>query len=307
MQSMTSTASSASAAARLAEARYHAKYDPAKVVVVADYRIPEPSGEQEAPEEAPREALDVEPVPRHPRPSSSWRNISRYVGIVSRFPHPRPQPPPPTPRDRRRCCFFLTRRVRPPPHVAFRARMRREVDKYRQTVDRPRTKETTHHEDLSASTAPGWPYTSGTVVGVPPPEWTRDDHFDHVVGGTDHGRRTKERAYQERHLARGAYLNASVVTGPAMLARVTREVDERFFPKKGTRPRRRGSGGRGGGRWRAPDEDGWNPVGRRTIEDTRAKLARPDTQQLRDGNEPWKWNLGIDRVVMNTGREAWRR
>ena len=121
--------------------------------------------------------------------------------------------------------------------------MRREVDKYRQTVDRPRTKETTHHEDLSASTAPGWPYTSGTVVGVPPPEWTRDDHFDHVVGGTDHGRRTKERAYQERHLARGAYLNASVVTGPAMLARVTREVDERFFPKKGTRPRRRGSGG----------------------------------------------------------------
>ena len=38
MQSMTSTASSASAAARLAEARYHAKYDPAKVVVVADYR-----------------------------------------------------------------------------------------------------------------------------------------------------------------------------------------------------------------------------------------------------------------------------
>ena len=112
---MTSTASSASAAARLAEARYHAKYDPAKVVVVADYRIPEPSGEQEAPEEAPREALDVEPVPRHPRPSSSWRNISRYVGVVSRFPHPRPQPPPPTPRDRRRCCFFLTRRVRPPP------------------------------------------------------------------------------------------------------------------------------------------------------------------------------------------------
>lgn len=112
---MTSTASSASAAARLAEARYHAKYDPAKVVVVADYRIPEPSGEQEAPEEAPREALDVEPVPRHPRPSSSWRNISRYVGIVSRFPHPRPQPPPPTPRDRRRCCFFLTRRRASPP------------------------------------------------------------------------------------------------------------------------------------------------------------------------------------------------
>jgi hypothetical protein len=188
--------------------------------------------------------------------------------------------------------------------------MERELDKYRQTVDRPRTKETTHHEDLSASTAPGWPYTSGSVVGIPPPEWTRDDHFDHVVGGTDHGRRTKERAYQERHLARGAYLNASVVTGPAMLARVTREVDERFFPKKGTRPPRLGGGG-GGGRkargWRAPDVDGWNPVGRRTIEDTREKLARPDTQQLRDGNEPWKWNLGIDKVAMNTGREAWRR
>ena len=116
MRSTTSTASRASAAARLAEARYHAKYAPAKVVVVADYRIPEPSAErEEAPEDAPREALDVEPVPRHPRPSSSWRNISRCVVAVPRFPRSRSQSPPPTPRAGRRCCFFLTRLHASPP------------------------------------------------------------------------------------------------------------------------------------------------------------------------------------------------
>ena len=169
-----------------------------------------------------------------------------------------------------------------------------EVDKYRQIVVSTRPRRPTDHDpDLGARVSRGnRPVHAGIVRGVPPPAWTTTSHYDLVSGGTDHGVQTAEQMREERRLARGAYLNPSVVTGPAMLARVTRETEKAFGPGDG----RRGVG-KTAPRGRKPrrERPAWGRPGT-ALKETRENLARPDVAQLRDGNGPWKWNLGLSLI-----------
>jgi hypothetical protein len=65
-----------SAAAKLAEARFHARYRPAGTVVVADYTVETDSDDLTTDAAVDSGRAIPAPATRHPRPSSSWRNVS---------------------------------------------------------------------------------------------------------------------------------------------------------------------------------------------------------------------------------------